>query len=137
VHALRRIHGAIRPGGALLDLHPQPAHARIEVVVDGRVVDAGQVDAARFIAKVLPARSALAEQVAAGYFVAERVEAFDFLTWFDGVDEWLAYLAAEWTTADVPPALAARVRALLPGGAGPIATREAVHAARLRRAEPA
>jgi hypothetical protein len=121
----------------LLDIHPRPEHARIEVIVDGRAIDAGPLDASRFIAKVLPAQAALAELVGEGIFVTERVETFEYLTWFDGVEEWLAYMAAEWVSADVPPALAERVRALLPGGAGPIRTREAIHAARLRRAEPA
>jgi hypothetical protein len=137
VHALERIHGAIRPGGVLLDIHPLPEHARIEVVAGGLVVDAGRLDASRFIAKVLPAQAALADQAAAGSFVTEQVEAFDYLTWFDGIEEWLSYMAAEWVSADVPPTLAERVRALLPGGMGPIRTRESVHAARLRRAEPA
>jgi hypothetical protein len=73
----------------------------------------------------------------AGCFVTERVETFEYRTAFGAVEEWLASMAAEWTGTDVPPALAARVRALLPGGAGPIRTRETVHAARLRRTEPA
>lgn len=120
----------------LLDIHPLPDHARVEVGDGEAAVAVGQVDATAFIGKVVPAQAALAELVAAGYFAVEQVETFAYVTAFDGVAEWLDHIAAKWTSATVPPAVIERVRARLPDGRGPIQVREAAHAARLRRTGP-
>jgi hypothetical protein len=91
VHALERAHHYLRPDGYLIDVHPTPEQARLEIgfgtdVVDLSIVD--DIDESRGPrTRHARADAALAEAVARGWFVVEEHEEFQFRRYADGVAE--------------------------------------------------
>ncbi len=83
---------------------------------------------------VQAAEQVLAATVAEGLYVREHVTTFPFIYHFDGVDDWLAYMAQWWAGAIVEPSTVDAARRLLAEGHGEIRVRQTLQAARLRRA---
>jgi hypothetical protein len=127
------VHRSLRPGGRLLDVHPEPAHPRIEVRLGDRLIQAGQADDTTFIDIVLAAREALASVIEAGLFVRERETTFEVRRHFDSVDAWLAYNAEMSDAPVISEALIARTRELLSREPGELRVRRRLRASRLRR----
>jgi hypothetical protein len=102
VHALRKIHEALVPGGVLLDMHPIPPSARAEV--DGRSL--GEFDDAEFW-EIVAATEAPLE--ATDRFVCEAEIEFD---WLERYDSGAALLedVNSWEGCRVPRALARSIR---------------------------
>ncbi len=123
VHALRRIHRTLVPGGLLLDLHPIPPDAAAEA---GGVVLA-RFDGSEFWATVRATEAGLDETVRAGLFAPEAELEFDVLDRFDTVEEALAK-AESMRGYRVPPGSRRRVRA----AAAPIDIRHRLLLRRLR-----
>lgn len=118
----------------MLDIHPQPQHAQVEVRIGEHSIDVGRLDESKIISDIHTARKILASIIADGLFVNEKETEFEFLYYFDSVDEWTSYLLAHnWgdVVSDTP--LIENTRNLLPQGEGRILMRELVRAARLRR----
>jgi hypothetical protein len=136
VNALSRIYAALRPGGQLLDLHPDAIHAPVEVCVGDAIVPLGHLDETRHIQDVQIARAARQAAIDAGWFVLEHETRFTFVTHFDTVESWLTYMAEHVQKAVIPAELVARARAVLPPGtAGEVRIPRQIHAARLRRTD--
>ncbi len=126
------MHAALRPGGVMLDIHPEARHSRIEVHSGSRVEDVGNLDESEFLPDIDAAEKVLASAVSAERFVVEEQRRFDFLYHFAGVDEYKAFLVdEEWGNVD--PAVESRARELLASAGGELVMREPVRAARLRR----
>jgi len=134
VNALNRMHAALRPGGLLLDLHPEALHAPVEVRVGDAILPLGHLDETRHIHDVQVARAGRQVAVDARQFVVERETRFTFVTHFESVETWLTYMAEHMHKAVVSPELVARARALLPPGTeGEVRIPRQISAARLRR----
>jgi hypothetical protein len=123
VHALKRIHAVLVPGGILLDLHPAPPNATAES--GGRSL--GAFDEREFMQVVAATEAGLEETVGRGLFAPDREIRFDVLERFEDAAELLETVAS-WEGFRVPPVLSRRVRSARP----PIDIRERVVLRRLR-----
>src|SRR5262245_5691421 len=110
------MHSALRPGGRLLDLHPDALHSPVEACVGDAIMPLGHLDETRHIHDVHVARAARQAATDAGLFVLEREVRFTFVTHYDTVESWLTYMAEHVQKAVIPTELVARARGLLPPG---------------------
>jgi hypothetical protein len=133
VHALRRIHRSLRPEGVLLDLHPQPERAGVEVWQRGRVDRLGHLDQEEDIREILEARARLDSVEGDGWYVTERRRFFDLLAHFPSAEDWLEYQAREGYSGEVPAELIATANRLLAAGEGELVVREPIRASVLKR----
>jgi hypothetical protein len=133
VHALRRIHHSLRPDGVLLDLHPQPEHAGVEVWQEGRVERLGHIVQEEDIRDILEARDRLDLVEGEGWYVTERRRFFDLLSHFQSAADWLEYQAREGYTGVVSEELLASANRLLATGEGEFVVREPIRASLLKR----
>lgn len=120
MHALRKIHRALVPGGVLLDIHPVPPAEEVEA--EGRAL--GRLDARGFFADVAEAERLLAES---GLFRLDDEIETDVVERFDGVEEAIESVA-ERRRMRMRPELVERVRLARP----PIDLRERVVFRRFR-----
>jgi hypothetical protein len=104
VHALRQIHQALVPGGALLDLHPIPPSTRAEV----QGTSLGEFDDSEFMELVTNGE---AEIERSGLFAQESEVEFDYLERYDDPAEMLADIREGWETCRVPADLEQRILA--------------------------
>ncbi len=88
----------------MLDIHPRPEAALLEVEHDGQVVALGPLNDPILKENVQAAEAILTSVVEAGYFVPERAATFEFLYHFDSIDAWLAYMAENWADAEIDAA---------------------------------
>ena len=133
MHALRRIHRSLRPGGVLLDLHPQPEHAGVEVWQGGRVERLGHVGQEEDIRDILEARDRLDLVEGEGWYITERQRFFDLLSHFPSAEDWLEYQEREGYTGVVSEELLASANRLLATGNGEFVVREPIRASLLKR----
>ena len=133
MRALRNIHSALRPGGLLLDIHPEPTHPWLVAQVDAQTIPVGQLDESFRIGTVRFARAALQEVSDDGLFDFERETTFVFTYHFADVDAWLGHMAGHWASAGIPADMAKRARELLATGEGELRIPRELHAARLRK----
>jgi hypothetical protein len=133
VRALRNIHSALRPGGLLLDIHPEPRHPWLIAEIGAQTIPVGQLDVSIHIDTVHSARAALQRIIDAGLFVPEREAQFTFTYQFATIDAWLDYMAGHWVNATIPERLVERAHELLEAGNGELRIPRDVHAARLRK----
>jgi hypothetical protein len=103
VHALRRIHQALVPGGALLDMHPVPPSTRAEV--DGKSL--GDFDDSEFMRIVSDAESVLERS---GLLEWESELEFDYLERYDDPAQLLEDIMDGWEGCSVPQELEERIR---------------------------
>ncbi len=133
MHALRRIHHSLRPEGVLLDLHPQPEHAGVEVWQEGRVERLGHVGQEEDITEILEARDRLDLVEREGWYITEGRRFFDLLSHFPSPEDWLEYQAREGYTGMVSKELLASANRLLATGDGEFVVREPIRASLLKR----
>jgi hypothetical protein len=127
------MHAALRPGGQVLDLHPDALHAPVEACVGDAILPLGHLDETRHIQDVHIARAARQAAIDAGQFVLERENRFTFVSHFDTVESWLTYMAEHVQKAVIPAELVARARELLPPEtAGEVRIPRQIYGARLR-----
>jgi hypothetical protein len=103
VHALRRIHQALVPGGVLLDMHPVPPPTRAEV----RGESLGDFDDSEFQRIVSDAEGVLERS---GLFEWMSELEFDYLERYEDPAQLLQDIEEEWDGCFVPPELEARIR---------------------------
>jgi len=103
----------LRPGGKLLDLHPEPEHNRIEVRTGQGVKEVGRLDDSAYIRDVLHGREVMARLIRDGLFVKEREIVFDHIAHAANVDSWLEHRAEAGSRAVLDPEVVERARALL------------------------
>ena len=129
------MHRSLRPGGVLLNVHPQPQPSPIQVRTDAGEEDLGQLEySPDFIFTMSKADTALASLERDGTFRKERKGEFLLLHHFESLAEWKDYMVKE---ADyyVPPdatMIEAIGRGLATAGAE-LVLREWVLASRFRR----
>jgi len=142
VDALRRAHSLLDSGGIVIDIHPAPEPAHLELAMGSAFVRlADRLDDGTPtgpMGRHMAADAAVAACVAEGIFNREAAAAFTFHTHAATVDELLGYLQSKWKQLHFAEADLARARDLLvqrPGSA--IAVTERVTASRLAAAEHA
>jgi hypothetical protein len=133
VHALKKLHTALRPQGVLLDVHPLPQDSWFEVRRAGQNFAVGQVDQAQDIADITSAEAALGQVLAGGRFVLEGERSFTFVRHFDSVETWLAFRAERQSTGSIAEEALDRARALLAEAPGELCVHRVIRAARYRK----
>lgn len=103
MHVLRQLHKTLRPGGVLLDIHPQPTDPRVTVLVSGRTIPIGSLDASEDNSEIRAAQKRLAGVQRAGLFRTERRTRFVMRTHHESVDAWLDYRRERDATNIIPP----------------------------------
>ena len=135
VDALRKVHRSLRPGGLLLDIHPQPQPSPIEVRTGAGTTDLGHLEySPDFIGTMSNADEAMASLNRDGTFRNEREEEFLLLYHFESLVEWQDNMAKE-AEYYVPPdatMIEAISRGLATAGAEMV-LREWIRASRFRR----
>jgi hypothetical protein len=136
VDALGRACSLLYAGGVIVDIHPTPEPARLELATGSDFVrladrlDDGTASGPR--QRHAAADDALAACVSAGMFDVAAATEFTFHTLADGVDELAGYLAAKWKQLHFADADLSRARDALarsPGSA--LAVTERVTVCRL------
>lgn len=133
MHALGRIHHALRANGKLLDLHPQPENTLVEVWQEGRVEALGPLDEEEDIRDIRRARAHMSLVEQRGWFVTERQVIFEMLQHYPSVQDWMERRAREDATSTIPEVMIGSARHLLSTGGGELIKRELVRASLLRR----
>lgn len=104
VHALHRAHGLLVPGGCLVDLHPTPADAFVEV----GAVAIGPLSADEARRRHAAAEAALATVVNEGLFAVDGVREFPFHTYGESIAALRGHVHATWRDSRIDDALASR-----------------------------
>ena len=120
-------------GGALVDIHPEPEHGRVQVRRGRTIQDLGHLDDTAYIRDIHAARAVVAALIQDKLFVRERMAVFESVLHVSDVDTWLAYRAERASRSLLAPAIVARARSLLARGDGEILVVERAYAARLRK----
>jgi hypothetical protein len=102
VHALRRIHQALVPGGVLLDMHPVPPSTRAEV----RGESLGEFDDSEFM-EIVAAGEAKIED--SGLFTRGSELEFDYLERYDDPAQLLEDIREGWDGCRIPAELEKRI----------------------------
>ena len=118
----------------MLDIHPQPQRSQVEVRTGECSVDVGRLDESTLIRVIHAARKVLASTIADGLFANEEEMEFEFLTYFESIDEWTSYWeGARFAESVADEPLMERTRDLMSQGEGEILIRELARATRLKR----
>ena len=100
VDALHRAHRVLAAGGCVIDIHPTPKPARLEVLTGTQFVGlADRLDDGTEsgpMRRHMAADAAVASCVSSGLFTREAATDFTFRTHADSVEELLEYLRAKW-----------------------------------------
>ncbi len=105
MHVLRNVHGAVRPGGSILDAHP----LGVDMPVRAGPRGLGFIDASETALVIEAMDEAVAQVVAEGLLEERRVVTRQVVERFDDAGEALEHFA-EWEKLRTPPALKRRLR---------------------------
>ncbi|HEV3472036.1 MAG TPA: hypothetical protein VG408_02360 [Actinomycetota bacterium] len=133
MHVLRQLHKALRPGGLLLDIHPQPQDPRVEIVHPEGSVAVGAIDWTVDSREIRAARKRLALVMRDGLFRLEKRRWLDLRMYHESVAAWLAHREERGQTSPIPEEVLHRARRELRPGEGRVAVIERVRASALRR----
>ena len=99
VGALKNLHRSLRPGGLLLDVHPEPAPYRtLKVYVDGEVAGSGKLERLpEMVEDILQTRRILNVAIADGMFERRGEIFFECREHYDSVNAWEQLLAKPGT----------------------------------------
>ena len=114
------MHRALRPGGARLDIHPEPEHSAVQIHIGAETHEIGRMDDSATIRDVHGGRAVLAALVQEGLFRLERHAVFEQVLHVSDVDTWLAYREARASRSVLDPRIVERARAMLTSAEGEI-----------------
>ena len=134
VHALEKVQRLLASGGLLIDIHPTPEPASIEVRVGAQTMPAGWLQETDDYVEYEHADAALAQVVRSRWFALERQDTFEFVTHAGSITELREFLTDNWEDARVDEITAARVDELMstPERDKEVILRESVRIARFR-----
>jgi hypothetical protein len=113
VHVLKRVHGWLRPRGRLLDIHPEPQRASIDIHTPGGMTHVGAFERPALDDKIRAARAGLISLLEVGLYRYECSTTFEVVSHHASVDAWLEYRASRNSTSPVDPMLLERAREML------------------------
>ena len=131
MNALKSAHAALRPGGLVLDLQPEPGDPPVEVIRGGRVVGSTPQDESWCVEQIARVRAVVDELIARGWFVVETTRRYEWRQHATTIADWAAYRASKGMTP-LDDELVGRLGALIAGGADEIVKRERCVATVLR-----
>ena len=84
------MHRSLRPGGLLLDVHPEPRQFRaLTVHIDEGVAGSGKLESTpKFVEEIRQVQRILDAAIADGMFERRGEDFFDCREHYDSVDEW-------------------------------------------------
>jgi hypothetical protein len=112
VHALETIHGFLKPGGYLIDLHPNGELVEFILPLEQGELFIGYMQETDDYIEYHQANDALETVVAAGLFQVVKSGKFEFLTHAGSFDELKAFLDENWSDAVIPEDVVARAKEL-------------------------
>jgi hypothetical protein len=99
VHALEHIRSLLKPGGVLIDIHPNGQPPPVVVRCGDVVQTVGTIHEDDDFVEYEQANAALNDVLGRGLYTCERAEEFAFVTHTASIDELRGYLAEEWKDA--------------------------------------
>jgi len=113
VHALQQAWRVLKPGGSLVDLRPLAANSPIEVVTGQQSRLAGRIDDSRDRLDDRAADKAVSQILRNGWFVREREETFDYIAFWDTLEEMQIYIEEKRSSLVLPDSVVAEAQWLL------------------------
>lgn len=98
VGALKSAHAALRPGGVVLDLQPEPGDPPVEVIRAGKVIGSTSQDESWCAEQIAKAGAVITGLVDTGWFALERTRRYEWRQHATTIDEWAAYRASKGMT---------------------------------------
>jgi hypothetical protein len=134
VHALETIRHLLKPGSALIDIHPTTKRPEIFARTKAGTHFIGYLEETDEGIEYAQADAALEQTIREGTFVLEFEDRFTFSSHADTIQSLQKYLAEDWKDAVLTPGVLREALALqdAPGGVEAIILTESVHIARLR-----
>lgn len=126
VHALELVHSLLSPDGVLIDIHPSGEPYIVEIEIDGRIHQLGELQESDNYEEYFQADEALQKGIQVGLYALTRQEKFTYLDHAGNLEELRSYLLESWSDLIWPEDISARAIALCPPG------KAAVVPARLR-----
>ncbi len=136
MHVLRQIHKALRAGGVLLDVHPQPEDPRVEILRGDRSKPVGVIDWTADSRDIRDARTRLASMQRAGLFHLERRRIFEIRIYHESVEAWLEYRRERGSSSVIHPDVLRAARRGMRGPGSRLVIRERIRASVFRRSDP-
>jgi hypothetical protein len=134
VGALHNIHQSLRSQAILLDIHPEPQPAAVEIWSRTKRVSLPPIiDPSNLIANIQRARGLLDTVVHDGYFALEAAASVDFVSHFKSVEAWFAFRIQRGKSVNVNEDVVAEARRMLEREHGVLRIRERISLRRLRR----
>jgi hypothetical protein len=135
VHALEIAHSLLKPGGLLIDIHPNGDPPPVEVHMGSKVLLAGHLQETDDFVEYFQADDALAQVTARGLFELEREASFPFMVHALTTQALTDFLANEWSDAILSETVSERLAALMtePVEGKEIVVREIIRIARYRK----
>ena len=113
-HALHEIWRVLTPQAYLIDLRPLHVKPFLEIIYQGSIVRAGQIDETKGAPDDIAANQALAELVEQKWFIPEETAKFNFPSYWDNPDELKTYADAHWRNTHIPADVLTQARYLMP-----------------------
>ena len=114
VDALKEIWRVLVPSGSMVDLRPLAGNRPLEIVANGHVKLAGFMDRTQCGPDDIASNKALARVVRAKWFDRQRHESFDYLRYWETMDEMMTDIRENWNPAPIiPETVSAEARRLL------------------------
>jgi hypothetical protein len=117
----------------VLDVHPEPEHARILVRIGEQTHEVGHLDDTAYIQDIHAGRAVMASLIRERLFTLDRDIVFEHIVHATDVESWLTYRAERPTRSILDPRIVERIRERLSAAAGEILVVERGYAGRLRR----
>ncbi|MEE9167013.1 MAG: hypothetical protein V3U24_06090 [Candidatus Neomarinimicrobiota bacterium] len=103
VHALKETWRVLVPNGSFVDLRPLAGKFPLEVVSHDQVKPAGFVDDTAEIPTDIACSESLEKVTEQEWFHREREESFDYLWYWDTIDEMKDYMEENWDPTPILP----------------------------------
>ena len=112
VHALEQIHELLKPGGNLIDIHPDGEPVEFILPLDGREHFIGYMLETDDYIEYRQADEAIQMAISKGLFEVVKTGEFEFRTHADSLDELKAFLDENWSDAVITDEVIANARRL-------------------------
>jgi len=112
VHALEQIHDLLKPGGQLIDIHPNGELVEFHYVLNDREHFLGYMKETDDYIEYRQADEALKTAIRKGLFLLDSAGGLDFHTHTDSFGEMQAFLDKNWSDALIPDEVIARAMTL-------------------------
>jgi hypothetical protein len=112
VHALEQIHSLLKPGGQLIDIHPNGELVEFHYALDGDEHFLGYMQETDDYIEYRQADEAIETVINRGLFHLDVTGEFEFRTYADSFNEMKTFLDENWSDALITDEVVARAMAL-------------------------